>query len=444
VSSAAAPHQKIGIGQRLATGAPHPAAKGAGEVRLVAMFQHQHEAAAVFVVAQHRARAIPVRALTRAIAADCALAHRMRKRQTTLSTPRRGEEGDRRPARPTQRFRLTDRDAAGEAARRQQAIDDGAAEAAQLRRQGCGKLHRHPSSKHWAPRQAASRMDSPEHSAATLFDRRAWRAHRDRAAQLPGGGTDFLHREVAERLIDRLDLINRDFTAILDLGARDGALGRLLAVRNTNALVLSAEPSLKLLGQTRAPRICADPELIPFHDASFDLIASSVALHWCADLPGALIQLRRALKPDGLLLAALFAGSTLVELRTVLFEAELAEEGGVSPRVSPTVEPSDAASLLQRAGLAMPVSDSETITATYPDMLALMRDLRSMGETNALAARRRFLSRATLARAAAIYAERFPAPEGRITATFEVLFLTGWAPHPDQMKPRPGPRRRIA
>ena len=282
-------------------------------------------------------------------------------------------------------------------------------------------------------------MDSPDQPVAALFDRPAWRAHRDRAA----ANADFLHSEVAERLIDRLDLIDRDFTAILDLGARDGVLGRSLVARNRDALVVSAEPSRKLLCKAPAPRVCADPELSPFGDASFDLVASSLALHWCADLPGALIQLRRALKPDGLLLAALFAGSTLVELRTALFEAELAEEGGVSPRISPTVELGDAAGLLQRAGFAMPVSDSETITVTYPDMLALMRDLRGMGETNALAARRRFLSRATLARAVAIYAERFSAPEGRITATFEVLFLTGWAPHPDHTTPRPGPRRKI-
>jgi NADH dehydrogenase [ubiquinone] 1 alpha subcomplex assembly factor 5 len=282
-----------------------------------------------------------------------------------------------------------------------------------------------------------------EQPASPLFDRRAWRAHRDRAVHAPGGGADFLHREVAERLIDRLDLVNRDFAAVLDLGARDGVLSRLLAARNGAGLVVAAEPSRKLLAAAPAPRVCADPELIPFRDASFDLIASYLALHWCADLPGALVQIRRALKPDGLFLAALLGGSTLVELRTVLFEAELAEEGGVSPRVSPTVELSDAPALLQRAGFAMPVTDSETITVTYPDMLALMRDLRGMGETNALTARRRFLSRATLARASAIYAERFGTKDGRITATFEVLFLTGWAPHPEQTKPRPGPRRRI-
>jgi hypothetical protein len=163
-----------------------------------------------------------------------------------------------------------------------------------------------------------------------------------------------------------------------------------------------------------------------------------MALHWTADLPGALVQLRQALKPDGLLLAAMLGGQTLVELRTALFEAELAEEGGVSPRVSPAIELGDAAALLQRAGFAMPVADSETITVSYPDALALMRDLRSMGETNALAARRRNpMRRATLARAAAIYAERFSDTDGRIRASFQVLFLAGWAPHSSQPQPLP-------
>jgi len=283
-------------------------------------------------------------------------------------------------------------------------------------------------------------MDHPAALSAPLFDRQAWRLHRDRAA---GSGVDFLHQEVAERLIDRLDLVNRDFAMALDLGARNGGLTGLLAERSGTQRVVAAEPSARLAGAAPSPQVCADPELIPFADASFDLVASCLALHWCADLPGALVQIRRALRPDGLLLAAMLGGSTLVELRTALFEAELAEEGGVSPRVSPTTELGDAAGLLQRAGFAMPVADSETIAVTYPDLLALMRDLRGMGETNALAARRRFLGRATLARAGAIYAERFGDAEGRIPATFEVLFLTGWAPHPDQSKPRPGPRRRI-
>ena len=286
-------------------------------------------------------------------------------------------------------------------------------------------------------------MGSPDPSPAVLFDRRAWRLHRERAARLPGGPASFLHEEVAERLVDRLELANGEFHRALDLGARDGKLAFPLAIRAGIGWIVCAEPAVGFFPRLAGGQVGADPELIPFRTASFDLVASCLTLHWCADLPGALIQLRRALKPGGLLLAAMFGGSTLVELRTALFEAELMAEGGVSPRVSPTVELGDAAALLQRAGYAMPVADSETITITYADILALMRDLRGMGETNALAARRQFLGRATLARAQAIYAERFGAADGRIRATFEVLFLTGWAPHPDHAKPRPGPRRRI-
>jgi len=285
---------------------------------------------------------------------------------------------------------------------------------------------------------------------AQLFDRRAWRLHRDRAARLTqeqGGAADFLHTEIADRLLDRLDLVGREFPVALDLGARDGALARALAQRPGTARVVAAEPSALFLAGAPPPRVAADPEWLPFRDASFDLVASVLALHWTADLPGALLQLRRALKPDGLLLAAMLGGQTLVELRTALFEAELAEEGGVSPRVSPAIELGDAAALMQRAGFAMPVADSETITATYPDLLALMHELRAMGETNALAARRRgLMRRATLARAAVIYTERFANTDGRIPATLEILFLAGWAPHPSQPKslPRGSATHRLA
>lgn len=270
-----------------------------------------------------------------------------------------------------------------------------------------------------------------------LFDRRAWRLHRDRAARIGTGG--FLHTEIVDRLLDRLDLVNREFPVVLDLGANNGTLARALSARPGTTQVFAADPSVALIAAAPASRLAADPELLSFREASFDLIASTLILHWAADLPGALVQLRRALKPDGLLLAAMLGGQTLVELRTALFEAELAEEGGISPRVSPAIELADAAALLQRAGFAMPVADSETITATYPDALALMRDLRAMGETNALAARRRsFMRHATLARAATIYAERFTDGDGRVQATFEILFLAGWAPDPGQ--PRPLPR----
>ncbi|MGD9616875.1 MAG: methyltransferase domain-containing protein [Alphaproteobacteria bacterium] len=278
-------------------------------------------------------------------------------------------------------------------------------------------------------------MSSSAPSLTALFDRRAWRAHRNRAA---AGGVDFLHDEIGDRLLDRLDLVNREFPDVLDLGARHGALAGRLAKRKGTERVVMAEPAIQFLARASGARVAADPELVPFRDAGFDLVVGNLVLHWAADLPGALVQLRRVLKPDGLLLAGMFGGQTLVELRTALFEAELAEEGGVSPRVSPAVELGDAAALLTRAGYALPVADSETITVAYPDLPALMRDLRGIGETNALTARRRgFMRRTTLARAALIYAERFAEPDGNIPATFEVLYLCGWAPHPSQPKPLP-------
>ncbi len=260
-----------------------------------------------------------------------------------------------------------------------------------------------------------------------LFDRRARRRRRDRAAG--EGCVEFLHREVADRLVERLDDVKREFHVAFDLGAHHGALSRALGCRPDIEWVVAADSSLGFLAQLGGMRVAADPDLVPFRDGSFDLVASMLELHWAGDLPGALVQIRRILKPGGLFLAAMLGGATLVELRTALIEAELIEEGGASPRVSPAAELGDVAGLLLRTGFAMPVADAEKITVTYPGALALMRDLRGMGETNALTARRRTpLRRATLARAAALYGERFGLPDGRIPATFEILFLTGWAP----------------
>jgi SAM-dependent methyltransferase len=260
-----------------------------------------------------------------------------------------------------------------------------------------------------------------------LFDRRAWRLHRDRAACR--GGVEFLHAEVADRLVDRLDDVAGEFPTALDLGAHHGAISRALYGRAGADRIVAADCSTGFLSRLGAMRVAADPDLMPFRDHSFDLVVSALVLHWAGDLPGALVQIRRMLKPGGLFLAAMLGGTSLVELRTVFIEAELIEEGGASPRVSPAADLGDLAGLLLRTGFAMPVADAEKITVTYPDLLALMRDLRGMGETNALTARRRTpLRRATLARAAILYAERFGGPDGRIPATFEVLFLTGWAP----------------
>lgn len=272
-----------------------------------------------------------------------------------------------------------------------------------------------------------------------VFDVSAVRRHRARAARAPGAA-DFLAIEAGERLADRLDDVRRRFPQALDLGCRDGLMARLLGGRGGIEWLVSLDPAAAFARHAPAPRVVSDPDLLPFADRSFDLVLSNLMLHWTNDLPGSLIQLRRVLRPDGLLLASLWGGETLSELRTVLIEAELAEEGGAGPRVSPFADVRDLGGLLQRAGFALPVVDTDTLEVTYSDALALMRDLRAMGEANAVRERRRgFTRRATLARAAALYAERFARADGRIVASFQLVTLTAWAPHETQQKPlKPG------
>ncbi len=281
-----------------------------------------------------------------------------------------------------------------------------------------------------------------------LFDRRLLRARRERAAR-GLAGHDFLFREVAERLADRLLDIRRRFPLALDLGCRTGFLARALKGHGGVERVIGADPSLAMARRAAAlgPAVVGEADMLPFRPGSFDLILSALDLHWVGDLPGALLQLRHALKPDGLFLGAMFGLGTLAELRDCLLEAESELHGGAGPRVSPFADLRDAAGLLLRAGFALPVADVETLTVTYPDALALMHDLRGMGEANALSARpRRFAGRALFARAAALYAERHGDAQGRISARFQLIFLTGWAPHDSQQKPlRPGSaRHRLA
>ncbi|HUC60566.1 MAG TPA: methyltransferase domain-containing protein [Alphaproteobacteria bacterium] len=287
-------------------------------------------------------------------------------------------------------------------------------------------------------------MGEGDESAIRVFDRRMVRRHRERAAQARTGH-DFLWREVAERLVDRLADTTRRFPDALDLGCHDGTLAKALAASGDAKVerLVACDLAPAMAARAGGLAVVADEELLPFAPMSFDLVLSNLSLHWVNDLPGALIQARLALKPDGLFLAALLGGETLFELRAALIEAESEVEGGVSPRISPFADVRDAGSLLQRAGFALPVVDRDEIAVTYPDALALMRDLRNMGETNAVAARRRgFTRRATLLRAAAIYAQRFARPDGRVNATFQAIYLTGWAPHETQQKPlRPGSAR---
>jgi SAM-dependent methyltransferase len=265
----------------------------------------------------------------------------------------------------------------------------------------------------------------------TVFDRRLVRRRRDRAA----AGFDahgFLFDEVAARVADRLDDVRRAFPRALDLGCRTGGLKRALAGRGGIETLVHCDLSAAMVRRAGGG-VVADVEALPFADGAFDLVLSVMELHWVNDLPGALIQIRRALKPDGLFVAAMLGGDTLVELRRALIEAETAVEGGASPRTSPVADVRDAGALLQRAGFALPVVDADTITVTYADAFGLMRDLRGMGETNATAARRRTPTRrATMLAAVARYSELYAGPDGRIPATFEVLTLTGWAPHAGQ------------
>jgi SAM-dependent methyltransferase len=275
--------------------------------------------------------------------------------------------------------------------------------------------------------------------APEVFDRRALRRHRDRAAAR-FSEHDFLFREIGERLVERLDDVNRTFTRVLDVGCRTGFVAELLRGRRGVEQVVGLELSPGMAERAGPNAVVGDEELLPFAEQTFDLVISNLALHWTNDLPGALAQLRRALKPDGLLLAAMFGGETLVALRAALLEAELGETGGASPRVSPVADLRDAGMLLQRAGFELPVVDGDLISVSYPDALALMRDLRGMGETNAVTERQRSLGRRTiLARAGANYPRE---PDGRIRASFQVISLTGWAPHASQPKPlRPGSAR---
>ncbi len=276
----------------------------------------------------------------------------------------------------------------------------------------------------------------------TIFDRRSVRRHRARAApQIEFHG--FLFREVAGRLAERLEDVTRRFPCALDLGCHGGEIAGALAGRGgIETLVQSdlAPEMARAAARKGRPSLAADEEALPFAPASFDLALSALSLHWVNDLPGTLLQLRQILKPDGLLLAAMLGGETLRELRTALMEAEIAEEDGASPRVSPFADVRDVGGLLQRAGFALPVVDKDTIPVSYPNALALMGDLRAMGETNAVHTRRKTASRrSTLLRAAALYEENFADAQGRLTATFEVIYLTAWAPAPDQPKPlRPG------
>ncbi len=271
----------------------------------------------------------------------------------------------------------------------------------------------------------------------TIFDRHLLRARRRRAAALDPA--TFLLDRVAEEFAERLGAVLRQFDRVVDLGTPTDAVRKALAAGGKVTSVIAVTPDTGHLDRS-FPRVAADEEALPFADGSLDLVVSALALQFVNDLPGTLVQIRRALKPDGLMLAALIGGESLSELREAFAQAESEIEGGLSPRVAPFPDLRDLGSLMQRAGFALPVIDSDRLTVRYDNVFALMHDLRRMGATNALHERRRVpLRRETLARMADIYAARFSDADGRLRASFEIVWLSGWAPHESQQKPlKPG------
>jgi len=275
-----------------------------------------------------------------------------------------------------------------------------------------------------------------------LFDRALHRSRLDRAAP-DFAAADFLKRRAAEDVVMRLETILRRFPVAVDLGSRHGAFAAALSQSDAAAgidVLFETDLSARMLAGRPGARVAADEERLPFGDATLDLAVSTLALHWTNDLVGALIQIRRALRPDGLFIGAIFGGATLTELRQVLLQAEDEISGGAAFRVSPFADAIDAAGLLQRAGFALPVADVDRVKVRYGHPIELLRDLRRMGETSVLLDRsRKPLARRVLLRAMELYVERFAEADGRVPATFEIVSVTGWAPHESQQKPlRPG------
>ncbi|PVB61554.1 methyltransferase domain-containing protein [Labrenzia sp. 011] len=275
-----------------------------------------------------------------------------------------------------------------------------------------------------------------------LFDRPLFRSRRERALRAAKPGADFLLRAVAEDLQDRLLMINRTFRTAVDLGGHCGLVSRAIsgsgkAETLVRADLFCADPNLP------PPDVICDDAMLPFRDQSVDLIVSALNLQFVNDLPGSLVQIRRALTPDGLFLATLPGAGTLTELRDSLTRAELELSGGAAARVLPFADTRDLGSLLQRAGFALPVTDLDTLTVRYDTMFALLADLRAMGATSVLKDRSRTpLTEKVLLRAAELYAQDHSDPDGRIRATFALVTLSGWAPHESQQKPlRPGSAR---
>lgn len=284
-------------------------------------------------------------------------------------------------------------------------------------------------------------------TAVNIFDRKVVRLHRERAAHITAskefGDANFLFMEVADRLVDRLLDVQRSFDLALDLGCHNGEIHHWL--QNTpgkvkNLIQMDMAPAYAKVASKRAASFVAEEDFLPVKPESLDLVISNLSLHWVNDLPGALAQARQSLKPDGLFIGTMLGGESLFEMRGAIMEAEIEIMGGISPRISPFADLQDVGGLMQRAGFALPVLDSEVITVTYDNLFKLATDLRNMGETNSVHERVKSCSKKQLfMRAAEIYAEKHADADGRIPASFVLLHMHGWAPDPSQQQPaQPG------
>lgn len=261
-----------------------------------------------------------------------------------------------------------------------------------------------------------------------IFNRLHVKQHRNRMAE-QFSGFDFLFLEGAERLAERLEDTSRTFPLALDLGCHTGQLASVLNDRGGISTLVQCDLSQAMVARTPGLKLVADEEFLPFADNSFDLVMSSLSLHWVNDLPGTLIQIHKALKPGGIFFASLLGGETLKELRQATLAAEMESGSGISPRVSPFIDVKDAGALLQRAGFSMPVTDSDAINVTYGEALSLFQDLHYMGEGNKLLrARKQFTPRSTLLAIAKKYQAMFSDHHGEIKASFDIITLTGMKP----------------
>ncbi|KAG0266665.1 hypothetical protein BG011_001512 [Mortierella polycephala] len=276
-----------------------------------------------------------------------------------------------------------------------------------------------------------------------VFNRETKRLQKTRAAGNADVSrqVDYVKDEVAFRVVDRLLDIKREFNEVVELGSGCGHIAKHVDTDMMKKLIMCdmcetmLERDKDVEYEVPVERRVVDEENLPFKENSLECVVSSLSMHWINDLPGAMIQIQRSLKPDGVFIAGLFGGDTLYELRTSLQLAEQDREGGISPRISPMADSRDLGSLLSRAGFSLTTVDVDEVTVNYPSAIELMEDLRAMGESNAVINRRGFLKRDTMLATAAIYKEIYGNPDGTIPATFQILYMIGWKPSPTQHKP---------